>query len=66
MPFQYRLYSSSDPPPVELIRIPQFLQLLVDALFKPGAKLNQVMILGSEADLHLPAPPALRRYNVAH
>ncbi len=38
----FRLYSSSDPPPVELVRIPQFLQLLVDALFKPGAKLNQV------------------------
>jgi negative elongation factor C/D len=38
----HRLYSGSDPPPVELIRIPQFLHLLVDALFKPGAKINQV------------------------
>eukprot|EP00088_Acartia_fossae_P013799 TRINITY_DN17301_c0_g1_i1.p1 TRINITY_DN17301_c0_g1~~TRINITY_DN17301_c0_g1_i1.p1 ORF type:complete len:589 (+),score=153.64 TRINITY_DN17301_c0_g1_i1:41-1807(+) len=37
----HRLYNSSDPPPVELIRIPQFLQLLIDALFKPGAKINQ-------------------------
>lgn len=28
------------PPPVELIRAPQFLELLIDALFKPGSKLN--------------------------
>lgn len=28
------------PPPVELIRMPQFLELLIDALFKPGSKLN--------------------------
>ena len=37
----HKLYNSSDPPPVELLRIPQFLQLLIDALFKPGSKLNQ-------------------------
>jgi len=37
----HRLYNTSDPPPVELLRIPQFLQLLIDALFKPGAKINQ-------------------------
>jgi len=37
----HRLYNSPDPPPVELIRIPQFLGLLVDALFKPGSKINQ-------------------------
>ncbi|XP_023330402.1 negative elongation factor D [Eurytemora carolleeae] len=37
----HKLYSSSDPPPVELIRIPQFLQLLIEALFRPGAKINQ-------------------------
>ena len=46
----YKLYSSgqaggggaaSDPPPVELIRIPQFLELLIDAVFKPGSKINQ-------------------------
>merc|ERR1712045_245675 len=38
----HKLYTStSDPPPVDLIRIPQFLQLLIDALFKPGSKLNQ-------------------------
>jgi len=37
----HKLYNASDPPPVELIRIPQFLQLLIDALFKPGSKLNQ-------------------------
>jgi len=37
----HKLYNSNDPPPVELIRIPQFLNLLTDALFKPGSKLNQ-------------------------
>ena len=38
----HRLYSQPDPPPVDLIRIPQFLELLIDALFKKGAKINQV------------------------
>ena len=37
----HKLYNSSDPPPVELLRIPQFLELLIDSLFKPGSKLNQ-------------------------
>jgi len=37
----HKLYNSSDPPPVELLRIPQFLELLIDCLFKPGSKLNQ-------------------------
>lgn len=36
----YRLYSSSDPPPVELLRIPQLLDLLLDALFKPGSRIH--------------------------
>ncbi|KAJ8897124.1 hypothetical protein PR048_002470 [Dryococelus australis] len=36
----YRNFSSTEPPPIDLIRIPQFLELLVDALFKPGVKLN--------------------------
>lgn len=37
----YKLYTASDPPPVELIRIPQFLELLIDALFTPNSKINQ-------------------------
>ena len=37
----HKLYSSPEPPPVELIRIPQFLNLLVESLFKPGSKINQ-------------------------
>ncbi|XP_042865780.1 negative elongation factor D-like [Penaeus japonicus] len=37
----FKLYSSQDPPLVELIRIPQLLELLIDALFKPGSKVNQ-------------------------
>ncbi|XP_063704587.1 negative elongation factor D [Culicoides brevitarsis] len=36
----YRHYSSSEPPPIDLIRNPQFLNLLVDSLFKTGVKLN--------------------------
>jgi len=38
----HRLYSGNDPPPVDLIRMPQFLELLIEALFKPGSKINQV------------------------
>ncbi|KAK3862731.1 hypothetical protein Pcinc_031435 [Petrolisthes cinctipes] len=37
----FKLYTSQDPPPVDLIRIPQLLELLIDALFKPGSKVNQ-------------------------
>ncbi|XP_021954915.1 negative elongation factor D isoform X2 [Folsomia candida] len=37
----FKMFSTTnDPPPVELIRAPQFLELLIDALFKPGSKLN--------------------------
>uniref|UniRef100_A0A336LKN1 CSON012526 protein n=1 Tax=Culicoides sonorensis TaxID=179676 RepID=A0A336LKN1_CULSO len=36
----FRNYSSSEPPPIDLIRNPQFLDLLVDSLFKTGVKLN--------------------------
>ncbi|XP_066249409.1 negative elongation factor D [Euwallacea similis] len=36
----YKTYNSPDPPPLDLIRTPQFLELLVDALFKAGVKLN--------------------------
>jgi negative elongation factor C/D len=36
----YKMYTSADPPPVEMIRSPQFLDLFIDALFKPGVKLN--------------------------
>nr|XP_012152712.1 PREDICTED: negative elongation factor D-like isoform X1 [Megachile rotundata] len=36
----FRNYSTAEPPPIELLRNPQFLELLVDALFKPGVKIN--------------------------
>ncbi|KAJ4430064.1 beta ketoadipyl CoA thiolase, th1, partial [Periplaneta americana] len=36
----FRNYSALDPPPIDLVRTPQFLELLVDSLFKPGVKLN--------------------------
>lgn len=36
----FRHYSTTDPPSIELIRNPQFLDLLVDSLFKPGVKIN--------------------------
>ena len=37
----HKFYTQPDPPPVDLIRIPQFLELLIDALFKKGSKINQ-------------------------
>lgn len=37
----FRNYSSTVPPPIDLIRNPQFLELLVDSLFKSGVKINQ-------------------------
>lgn len=36
----FRNYSAVEPPPIDLIRTPQFLELLIDSLFKPGVKLN--------------------------
>lgn len=36
----FRNYSSNSPPPIDLIRNPQFLELLVDSLFKVGVKIN--------------------------
>lgn len=36
----FRNYSVADPPPIDLIRNPQFLDLLVDSLFKAGVKIN--------------------------
>ncbi|XP_077982594.1 negative elongation factor D-like [Glandiceps talaboti] len=37
----FKMYSSPDPPPVELIRIPQLLEIFVQTFFKPGTKLHQ-------------------------
>ncbi|XP_056605968.1 negative elongation factor C/D [Triplophysa dalaica] len=37
----FKMFSSMDPPPVELIRVPAFLDLFMLSLFKPGAKINQ-------------------------
>nr|XP_060162692.1 negative elongation factor D-like [Globicephala melas] len=36
----FNLFTSVDPPPVELIRVPAFLDLFMDSLFKPGARIN--------------------------
>lgn len=37
----YNLFvTSRDPPPVELIRVPAFLDLFMQSLFKPGARIN--------------------------
>ncbi|KAL1130963.1 hypothetical protein AAG570_012204 [Ranatra chinensis] len=36
----FRNYSAQEPPPIDFIRTPQFLELLIDALFRPGMKLN--------------------------
>ncbi|CAM9256748.1 negative elongation factor C/D [Lampetra fluviatilis] len=36
----YKMFTSLDPPPVELVRVPAFMDLFMQALFKPGAKVN--------------------------
>ncbi|XP_077554302.1 negative elongation factor complex member TH1 [Haemaphysalis longicornis] len=36
----HKMYQAPDPPPVDLLREPHFLDLLLDALFRPGARLN--------------------------
>jgi len=36
----HKLYSSNDPPPVDLLRITQLLDLLLDTLFKPGSRIH--------------------------
>jgi negative elongation factor C/D len=36
----FREYQLQDPPPVSLIRVPLFLDLILDSLFKPGSRIN--------------------------
>ncbi|CAD5115408.1 DgyrCDS4385 [Dimorphilus gyrociliatus] len=36
----YKVFTSSDPPPVSLLRSPSLLGLFMESLFKPGAKVN--------------------------
>ncbi|VDI07379.1 negative elongation factor C/D [Mytilus galloprovincialis] len=36
----YKMYTDMNPPPVDLIRVPAFLDLLIDAMFKPVSKVN--------------------------
>ncbi|XP_064456256.1 negative elongation factor D-like [Ornithodoros turicata] len=36
----FKMYQAADPPPVDLLREPHFLDLLLDALFRPGSRLN--------------------------
>lgn len=36
----YKEYQLQDPPPVSLIRVPLFLDLILDSLFKPGSRIN--------------------------
>lgn len=40
MTILYKEYQSHDPPPVSLIRVPLFLDLILDSLFKPGSRSN--------------------------
>ncbi|KAH9499741.1 hypothetical protein Btru_077709 [Bulinus truncatus] len=37
----YKMYSEGEGPPVALIRVPEFLDLLVDALYNPASKISQ-------------------------
>uniref|UniRef100_T1J261 Negative elongation factor D n=1 Tax=Strigamia maritima TaxID=126957 RepID=T1J261_STRMM len=54
----YKMYMADDPPPVDLLRNPLFLNLLVESLFKPGAKLNPehkpkyIFLLAYAASVH--------------
>lgn len=54
----YKLYSSQDPPPVELVRLSQFMDLLLNSLFKPGYtphsdhKHKYVYLLAYAASVH--------------
>lgn len=36
----FKRYSEGNPPPVELIRVPAFLDMLIEALFRPGNRIN--------------------------
>uniref|UniRef100_A0A6G1SG95 Negative elongation factor C/D n=1 Tax=Aceria tosichella TaxID=561515 RepID=A0A6G1SG95_9ACAR len=36
----FKEYQLQDPPPVSLIRVPLFLDLILDSLFKPGSRIN--------------------------
>ncbi|KAJ8316708.1 hypothetical protein KUTeg_005738 [Tegillarca granosa] len=36
----FKMYSEMNPPPVDLIRVPAFLDLLIEALFKPTSRVN--------------------------
>ncbi|KAL9974128.1 hypothetical protein ACROYT_G011129 [Oculina patagonica] len=54
----HKLFSSSQAPPCAIIRVPQFLELLLEALFKPGQHLNPehkfkyVYLLAYAASVH--------------
>lgn len=54
----HKAYQATDPPPVELLRVPQFLDLLLDVLFKPGSKLHSehkpkyIYLLAYAASVH--------------
>ncbi|XP_027199159.1 negative elongation factor complex member TH1 [Dermatophagoides pteronyssinus] len=64
----YKCYQETSPPPVEFLRIPQFLDLLLDALFKPGSKLHSeqrpkyVYLLAYASSVH----EAYRKHNNAY
>lgn len=36
----FNMYSEMNPPPVDLIRVPAFLDLLIEALFRPSSRIN--------------------------
>uniref|UniRef100_A0A182QA94 Negative elongation factor D n=1 Tax=Anopheles farauti TaxID=69004 RepID=A0A182QA94_9DIPT len=66
----YRYYSSLKPPPVELIRNPQFLDLLIDSLFKLDAPINRehtlkyIYVLGYAVSVsESPAENGQRNFN---
>ncbi|CAG2243368.1 NELFD [Mytilus edulis] len=44
----YKMYTDMNPPPVDLIRVPAFLDLLIDAMFKPVSKGQRKSIVKDE------------------
>ncbi|XP_014665962.1 PREDICTED: negative elongation factor D-like [Priapulus caudatus] len=54
----FKMYSSNDPPPVDLIRTPQLIELLTEALFCPNSRVNPdhkskyIYLLAYSASVH--------------
>lgn len=54
----FKMYSSNDPPPVDLVRNPQLIELITEALFNPSSHINPdhkpkyIFLLSYSASVH--------------